>query len=348
MFSPRIRLKPLAQLCHRLSIATGAGIKDFKVWQDEAKRGSRGQQRQLEQVAAALTSGQTLPEALASTGQYFPTLFRQMVEVGDISGQLDLTYKRLSQHYDRTLAAKKAFLGQLAWPAFQLGIALFVVGVLIWVMGMMPGNKGPQGEGFDMLGLGLVGTPGLIKYASFLIVAAIALLLLVEAIRRGAGWTRPLQRMVLAIPMVGGAFETLALSRFTWAFQLVLGTSMDLRRAMPLVLDSTGNHYYSRYGPEVAKRIEQGHDIHSALSATGAFPGELLDNIAVGEQSGRLAETMERLSKEYQERATTAISVLAQAAGYLIWILVSAMIVLLIFRLFSFYLGVLNDAAKPI
>ncbi len=346
MFSPRIRFKPLAQLCHRLSIATGAGIKDFKVWQDEAKRGSRGQQRQLEQVAAALTNGHALPEALATTGNYFPTLFRQMIEVGDVSGQLELTYKRLSQHYDRTLAAKKAFVGQLAWPAFQLGIALFVVGVLIWVMGMMPGNQG-QGEGFDMLGLGLVGTSGLIKYANIVLVAAIGLLLLVEAIRRGAGWTRPLQRAVLAIPMVGGALETLALSRFTWAFQLVLGTSMDLRKAMPLVLDATGNDYYSRYGPEVAMRIEQGHDIHAALSATGAFPVELLDNIAVGEQSGRLAETMQRLSKEYQERATTAISVLAQAAGYLIWMLVAAMIVMLIFRLFSFYVGVINDAAKP-
>ena len=346
MFAPRIRLKQLAHLCHRLATATGAGIKDFKIWQSEAERGGRTQQRKVAQVVAALSAGNTLPQALAATGNYFPPLFRQMVEVGDVSGQLDRTYKRLSEHYDRTLAAKRAFLGKLAWPAFQLGIALFVVGILIWIMGMIPGNR--NGEAFDMLGFGLVGTPGLIKYCNALIVCAIVVLLLIEAIRRGAGWIKPLQRAVVMLPMVGHAFRTLAIARFTWAFQLVLGTSMDLRKALPLVLDATGNHYYSRFGPEVAMRIEQGQDIHSALASTGVFSKELLDSIHVGEESGRLAEIMQRLSKEYQERAGTAISILAQAAGYLIWLMVAGLIVLLIFQLFSSYVGMLNEAAKPI
>ena len=345
-YSSRIRLKPLAQLCHRMATATSAGIKDLKIWQSEAERGSQSQQRHVGQVANSLAAGQTLTESLATTGKFFPPLFRQMVEVGDVSGQLDRTYKRLAEHYDRTLAAKRAFLGQLAWPAFQLGIALFVVGLLIWIMGIIPANK--NGQSFDMLGLGLIGTPGLIVYGNFLILCTIALLLLIEAFRRGAGWVRPLQHAVVKLPAVGEAFKTLALARLTWAFQLVLGTSMDLRKALPLVLDATGNDYYSRFSPEIALRIEQGQDIHTALSATGVFPTEFLDSVAVGEQSGSLAEIMQRQSKEYQERAATAISVLAQAAGYLIWLLVAALIVLLIIRIFSGYLGVLNQAGQPI
>jgi type II secretory pathway component PulF len=95
-------------------------------------------------------------------------------------------------------------------------------------------------------------------------------------------------------------------------------------------------------------RVEQGQDIHSALAATGVFPKDLLDTIAVGEESGRLAEIMQRLSSDYQERSATAISVLAQVVGYLIWLLVAAIIILLIFQLFSSYVGVLQDAAKPI
>lgn len=346
MFAPRIRLKQLAALCHRLSIATGAGIKDFKVWQSEAERGSRQQQRKIEQVVDALMAGNTLPQSLAVTGNYFPKLFRQMVEVGDESGQMDRTYKRLAEHYDRTLAAKRAFMSKLAWPAFQLGIALLVVGILIYVMGIIPNNR--NGEAFDMLGLGLVGTPGLIKYGNFLILCIIGLVLLIEAFRRGAAWVKPLQRAVVMLPMVGHAFQTLALARFTWAFQLVLGTSMDLRKAMPLALDATGNDYYSQFGRRVALQIENGRDIHTALAETRVFPKDLLDSIAVGEESGRLAELMERLSGEYQERASSAISILAQAAGYLVWLTVAGLIIMLIFQLFSTYVGVLQDAAKPI
>ena len=63
----------------------------------------------------------------------------------------------------------------------------------------------------------------------------------------------------------------------------------------------------------------------------------MLDQIAVGEESGQLVETMARQSVEYQEKAGLAISILAQFAGYAIWLVVATFIIIMIFRLFSFY-----------
>ncbi len=342
-FSSRIRLKDLAQLCYRLSTATGAGIEDRKVWRDEASRGSRSQQRKLSHVADELARGHSIVDALRETGKFFPPLFRQMVEVGEMSGRLDRTYSRLTTHYERTLKVRRDFYGRLAWPMLQLAMALMVVGLLIWIMGIIPSSTGPNGEPFDMLGFGLIGTRGLVIYANILIVSGIVLLLLIQAFRRGVGWTRSLQRAIVHVPMIGAAFKTLALSRFTWALQLVLDTPMDLRRALPLAFEATGNGYYAEQGPGVAQRIEQGMSLHAALAATGVIPRDLLDSIAVGEESGRLVETMERQSAEYQERAGVAISILAQAAGYLIWILVAGLIIMLIFRIFSSYIATINS-----
>ena len=347
-FSPRIRLKPLAQLCHRLAIATKAGIDDRKIWRDESQRGSRSQGQLAEQLSAELASGKSISDALPATGDYFPPLFQQMVLVGEQSGRLDKTYQRLATHYDRTLQAKRAFFSKLAWPLMQLGMALLVIGLLIWIMGILPVNNTAGGAGIDILGFGLIGTSGLVVYLNILVFLGIALFLLIEMVRRGVAWTRRLQRTAINIPFLGGALKTLALARFSWALQLVLDTPMDLRKALPLALRATGNDYYAQCGPEVAMRIEQGQTIHMALAATQVFPAELLDNIAVGEESGRLVEMSERLSADYQERAGTAMSVLAQIAGYAIWLLVAGVIIVMIFQLFSSYLGILNDAAKPI
>ena len=93
-----------------------------------------------------------------------------------------------------------------------------------------------------------------------------------------------------------------------YALQLVFDTSMDLRKALPLALDATGNDYYRQQGPQIAASIGRGMTLHQALDATGAFPRELLDAIAVGEQSGMLAETMQRQSNEYRDRAALARS----------------------------------------
>lgn len=343
LLSPRIRLKSLAQLCHRLAVATSAGIDDRKIWSDEAERGTGGQRRVVATIRDQLAARKSITEALPATGNFFPPLFLQMVEVGEKSGRLDNTYRRLASHYDRTYKARREFIGQLSWPLTQLAISLFVIGILIWVMGMMPINRGASSGQGDILGFGLIGTAGLVVYVNILVVIGIAVLLVVEAARRGVGWSRTLQRMVIQIPVIGGALKTLGLSRFTWALQLVLDTPMDLRRALPLALEAAGNDYFARHGRAVADRIERGQTIHASLAETGILPGDLLDAIAVGEESGQLVETMERMSAEYQQRAASAISLLAQLAGYGVWLMISIFIIVMIFQIFSFYIDTLNS-----
>lgn len=332
-FSSRIRLKPLAQLCHRLATATKAGIDDRRIWRSEAERGGRAQQTQVGLVAEQLERGQPIDQAIKAAGDFFPPLFRQMIAVGEVSGQLEHTYKQLAHHYDRTLAARRVFMQRMSWPAFQFGMTVFVVGLLIWVMGMIADTRG--GTPVDPLGVGLVGTRGLIIYMNIVIVAGIAVMLALESARRGHLWARTLKEWALRLPVLGGALKTLALARMTWAMQLVFDTPMDLRTAIPLAMDASGNRYYSQHGPQVARSIANGASIHRSLAETGVMPTDFLDAVAVGEESGSIVETMRRLSDEYQERAADAMNMIAQIFGYVLWLGVAVLIIALIIRLFT-------------
>jgi type IV pilus assembly protein PilC len=346
MFSPRIRLKALAQLCRRMATATRAGLEDRRIWHSEAERGGSAQRAAVLQVSEALSRGDSVGDAVGRTGEYFPVMFRHVVALGDATGTLDRVYRRLAEHYEHMLAARRTMLSALAWPMIQLGLALSVIGVVIWISTAL-GLKNIDGEPLDMFGFGLTGSRGLMIYLSILIFFAILILLFIEANRRGMLWTRRLQRSALRLPGIGHALQTLALARVTWALQLVFDTSMDLRKALPLALDASGNDYYRQLGPRVAQNIQRGMSLHMSLAETGAFPRELLDAIAVGEQSGMLQETLERQAEEYRRRAGTAISILAQFFGYLVWALVAALIIMLIFRVFGTYVGTIERMSQP-
>jgi type II secretory pathway component PulF len=346
IFSPRIQLKPLAQLCRRLATATRAGLDDRRIWRDEAQRGGPAQRAALGEVRDSLAQGQSIADALLHTGDYLPAMFQQVVAIGEASGSLDRAYRRLAEHYEHMLAARRSLLAALSWPAIQLAIAVGVVGLTIWITGAL-GLKTLEGEPLDIFGLGLSGERGLAIYVALVVLAALGLLLVVEAARRGMLWTRRLERAVLRLPAIGGALTTLGLARFTWALELVLDTAMDLRKALPLALDASGNDLLRSLGPQVARRIGHGATIHESLAETDAFPVELLDAIAVGEQSGMLQETMERQAKEYQERSAAAISVLAQFFGYIVWALVAALIIVLIFRVANMYLDPIRKMSDP-
>jgi type IV pilus assembly protein PilC len=345
-FSSRIRLKPLAQLCRRMAISTGAGLQDRRIWRDEAQRGGRAQREAVAQVSEALARGVAIDDAIDATGAYFPPLFRQMVAVGDASGNLDRTYKRLAEHYEQMLVSRRTLLGALAWPGIQLGMALLTIGIVIWISSTL-NLRTLDGEPLDLFGLGLTGKRGLMLYVMLITFVGIAALLSIEAMRRGMLWTRSLQRMALRVPGIGDALQTLAMARFTWALQLVLDTSMDLRKALPLALDATGHETYLQLGPRVARNIQDGMTLQMALADTGEFPVDLLEAISVGEQSGMLAETMQRQSKEYQERAAMAIGILARILGGVIWAAVAVLLIVLIFRVYMGHINDINRLSQP-
>lgn len=340
----RISTKSLVQLSHRLATATHAGLDDRRIWASEAQRGDRRQREVVRQVSDALARGESIGDALAATGDYFPPLFRQIVALGDATGQLDVAYRRLAQHYEHLATARRALLAALAWPALQLGIAAAAVGLVIWISATL-GLKNAAGQPLDMFGLGLTGRTGLAIYLLALTTILVAAGGLLHAVRRGALNTEALHRFVLKLPGVGDAARTLALARFAWAMQLVLDTAMDLRKALPLALEATGNSVYASLGPQVASSIGRGLTVHQSLAATGAFSGELLDAVEVGEQSGMLAETMHRQSKLYDERAAAAMNMLGQVFGYAVWAIVAALIITLIFRVFASYLSAISSVA---
>ena len=115
---------------------------------------------------------------------------------------------------------------------------------------------------------------------------------------------------------------------------------------MRLALSTTGNSYYQQHADEVDLAIRGGSDIHEALRQTGAFPVEFLDAVEVGEQSGRISETLLKLAEDYRERAKATMTGVTLFATIVVWGFVASVLIFLIFRVAGFYLGILNETMQ--
>ena len=79
----------------------------------------------------------------------------------------------------------------------------------------------------------------------------------------------------------------------------------------------------------------------------GGYPADFLDTLAVGEQSGKMVESMGTLARQYQDRARMAMTALAVVAGVAVMLLIAGLIIAMIFRIFiTSYLGPINEALK--
>lgn len=340
--SSRITTKQLEGLCRRLGMVLESGIDLRTALSREAERASGfTARRPLVAMSEAIMQGASLRESLDYTDAYFPELFRSVVGVGEETGRLGECLGQLADHYDGQLRLRRRFLSAIAWPVIELALSVVIIGFLIWILGVIGQSTGHT---IDVLGFGLVGNQGLLVYVTFVGLIAIGIFSVIHAIRRGMGWVKPLQRLALKLPGIGKPLETIALARMAWALNLTFNSGMDVRRALRLSLAAAGNaHFTDQIGP-IVEDVGQGSSLYEAFSETQAFPREFLESLHTAEESGKLVESMGRLSAQYQDQAEAALGVLTTIAGFAVWGVIAAIIVLAIFRVFSFYVNTIQSA----
>jgi type II secretory pathway component PulF len=347
MWSSRIGDSALASLCQRLSTGLASGVDVRRICEREASGGGPATLRgRFAEITTQIRRGESLAKALASTGAYFPPLFRELVQIGEEAGHAPEVLKHLAEHYRFKVELRRIFLLAIAWPAIELFLAILVIGLLIWVMGVIP--AGIDGQPIDVLGFGLVGNRGLLVYLLFL-ASLVALGWLVwQAMRRAEGWAGKAAQFVMAIPGVGGPLETLALSHLCWSLRVCYDAGMDTIRAVRFALAATNNPRYTRHAEWVARGIRSGRSLHDVLAETQEFPPEFLDTLQVAEQSGRISETLGVMGRNYLDQSRAGMRVLSIVAGVGVGLLVAIVIIALIFRLAGFYFGIITDLADPL
>lgn len=302
--------------------------------------GSRRYMMQI--IVDSIENGSTLHEAVNNTGEYFPKLFRQMVELGEQTGHLDKIFLEIADQYEERITQRRTFLAGVAWPLIELSVAILIVGIVILVPDYIP--KGFNGQPIDILGLGLIGVKGLAIYAAFLFAVFFVLFAIYFLWARGGLTFLQLDRLVMNIPWLGESIRTMCLANMAWALALTVGAGMDIRRAMRLSLEATRTRYYEQFKEQVDRELINGEEIHDILRRTRSFPPDFLDYVETGEISGRLTESMAKLAESYQEKSKAALRTISVIGGMLVTMLIFGIMILLIFKFAMFYIGILNEA----
>ena len=153
-FTTQMPTKLLAGILGRMAMSLAAGVGVRRAWKGEVERVPRRWRGAMDSVSQALGRGESLSAAMAQADDAFPPLVRAMVAVGDRTGHEAETLRELASMLEHSLRTRRELLRGIVWPAFQLLIAILVVGFLIWVAG---GIRDERGAPIDILGFGLVG-----------------------------------------------------------------------------------------------------------------------------------------------------------------------------------------------
>ena len=142
------------------------------------------------------------------------------------------------------------------------------------------------------IGIGIVAGFGLARFLAFL------------ATPTGVLWRDGFK---LRLPLFGGLFRMLAVSRFSRTLATLLKSGVPLLKAMEIVRHVLDNAALSKVVEDAAGSIREGESISVPLKRSGQFPPIVVHMIAVGEKSGQLEQMLENVAKAYDAQVDTRV-----------------------------------------
>ena len=339
-----ISTRSLINLSQRVGTALRAGIEARRAWEMETRHASGPLRERVDRIRQRVANGDHVADAMRDLDGFFPPMYVQMVEVGEVTGRLDEVLLRLAEHYTHQQQMKRTFWFGVAWPLFGLAFAVIVIAIVILVTGEISQRLG--GQPMDILGLGLTGTTGALVWLIGCGLIAAGIGFFFYALFRGWFGPRPLIA-AMRIPVLGKCFESLALSRLTWSLAMSLDSGMDARRAVELSIRAAQNPYYESSLPRVTGGIRANMQFHESFREAQVFPEDFVNSLEAAELAGETSESLLRLAKEYDERALTAMRVLTAIGTTAVMFVYFGLMIYLIFTLaYQVYFKPIYDALE--
>ena len=306
----KVSIKDLAIFCRQFYAMLNAGVTIIACLNILSMQTENKVLRvAIGQVYEEVQKGLNFSEALRNHRDIFPELFINMVEAGEVSGQLDVIMGRMATHFEKENKINSKMKGAMIYPSVIGIVALIAVSFLLIVV--LPKFM----EMFTSSGTALPGPTQLLLNISGFIRKYwyIVILGLGGGIYGSIMYTKSdngrlvVDRLKFKIPIVKGSMQKIATSRFTRTLSTLLSSGIPLLQAMDIVAKVVGNKLVADGILNVKEEVKKGSDLAEPLKNLHLFPPMLDNMIRIGEEAGSLEEILEKTANIYDEELEAAL-----------------------------------------
>ena len=285
----------------------------------------------------ALVDGRSFSQALSELPRIFPPLYVNLVAAGEASGALPQILLRLVKHLMQAKELRDRVQQALIYPAF-LALAGAVL-ITIFITFMVP-----QLTGFMAQTGGALPLPtrilmqihhAITGYWWLGLLAAVGAVIGFRAMVRSdegrIGW----DRFRLMIPGYGRVIRHRYYAQFSRTLGTLIENGIPLLRALDLVTEIAANRFLEQRLREVRKAVIDGATLSAALQAQKLFPDLFTDMMAVGEQTGHFAETMQAIADVYERELDKTVGLISQLIPPVIIVVIAVLVGLVVFSILS-------------
>lgn len=301
----------------------------------------------LSQIADNVRSGNNLSDGLAQHPKIFDRLFVNMVRAGEAGGVLDVVLSRLARFMEKALKTKKKVKSAMIYPSVVITVAVaIVVGLMIGVVPRFQDIFNEMLGGAQLPAL----TRWVIGFSDFVQNNIIVSIIIVAVVVVGfkfmintTGGRMMWDRITLKTPKIGSLLQIAAISRFARTFGTLLSSGVPILQALQITKEIIGNSVIEAALEKVHDRVRDGEPLATPLEQQRVFPTMVTSMIDVGEETGELAEMLNRIADNYDEDVDNAVSSLTSIIEPIMIVVLALIVGVIVIALFLPIIGIIQQ-----
>lgn len=274
----------------------------------------------LDNLRFHVEKGGTLWEGMRQFPDYFDEFQVLSIRAGEESGKLPDTCRGLSRYYETRHKERQRLIAGLLYPV-----------ILLHAVVLLPPLKYLVLPNLDRSYFSIVLPPLVIAY------------LLIglgywgwNSLSRTGPVRETIEETILKLPLIGKLARGMALARVLRALANLSDSGIEAVKAARQAIGTAGNSSIARSLTGALPVLENGGTFTDFFSFSGVLPSMQLGIVAVGEQTGTMTDSLEKMVNQMEEDNRQRLTTTIKAAGALAYIIAAIVVSLTII---SFYTG---------
>lgn len=319
----------IARFTRQFAVMNSAGLALLNALQVLEEQSENPAMREVvRRLAASVSGGTNLSQAMALHPKVFTKLYVHMVAAGEAGGALESVLNRLAEYQESNERLKRKVKGAMTYPMIVMIVAIAVVTVLMTLV--VP----KFAEIFAQGGQALPGPTAAVMFISnmlrdyflLLIILLVGLIVgFVQALKVPQGrWA--FDNFKTKAPLIKDLEIKSAISRFSRTIGTLLNSGVSIMDALEVTAKTSGNVVIEKAIMRIREQIAGGKPMAEPMKEVGIFPGMVVQMVAVGEKTGGLGGMLTKVADFYDEEVDAAVEALTSMIEPLIIVFLGVVI----------------------
>ncbi|MDP4836903.1 MAG: type II secretion system F family protein [Burkholderiales bacterium] len=286
-----------------------------------------------------VNQGIPLSDAFKKHPRYFDEVLCNMIEAGEISGQLDIFLDRITESMEKTQKIRSGIKSALFYPVTLVVVTLLIMwGMLVFVVPTFVAMYSKNEKGLPVPTQMLVTASEFITNGQNVLELFIIIIVVVTTHKLTKKYFYPyralLSQIALKLPLFGNIIVKSTVSRLALLMANLFAAGIGVSEILKIAKKITTNVKFTEALERIAEGVVTGTPVSVLFDEEPVFPKDLSQLMKVGESTGNMDEMLTSIARYYQEEFESTVEGLTSMLEPLMIVFVGGMIGLTVVALY--------------